>query len=193
MEWQRDRIMEMLKTRYPSTTLFCAKYKYPKIIIKYSSSLISPLITAHHTDPDNIVQLCRLIYRDYYMAIFISYPISTWDTHISPRADAWYGVWYENWHIIIYLSYIFLSEKFAYLISYSESKARPQSAPNVVIWVFCPTWPGDMGFLPEQKSCITNVIHYHTFLRFTREIRAFIESHVCITYAKWTYFLVNVW
>ena len=47
-----------------------------------------------------------------------------------------YGVWYENCHIIIYPSYIFLSDKFDYLISYVESKARPPSAPNVVIWIF---------------------------------------------------------
>ena len=57
-----------------------------------------------------------MIDRDYHMAIFISYPISTRDTHISPRAEGpradmgnsdWYGVWYENCHIIIYLSYFF--------------------------------------------------------------------------------------
>ena len=39
-------------------------------------------------------------------------------------------------HIIIYLSYIFLSDKFAYLISYVESNARSPSAPTVVIWFF---------------------------------------------------------
>ena len=66
----------------------------------------------------------------------------------------WYGVWYENCHIIIYLSYIFLSDKFAYLISYAESKARLQSAPNVVICFFLPML---------QKSGITHVTHYHTF------------------------------
>ena len=81
--------------------------------------------------------------------------------------EGWYGVWYENCHIIIYLSYIFLSDKFTYFISYAESKAR---LPSVVIWVFCPgrkavspTWPSDMGLLPRQKSCITYVTHYHTF------------------------------
>ena len=62
------------------------------------------------------------------MAIFISYPLSTRDIHISPRAE-----------IIIYLSYIFLSDKFTYSISYGESKERSPSAPNVVIWVFCPS------------------------------------------------------
>ena len=51
------------------------------------------------------------------MAIFMPYPISTRDTYISLRADmsadmsvsGRYGVGYENCHIIIYLSYIFLS------------------------------------------------------------------------------------
>ena len=93
-----------------------------------------------------------------------------------PRADmsvsGWYGVWYENCQIIVYLSCIFLSDKFAYLISFAESKARPPSAPNVVIWGFffaqakkavSPTWPGEKGFFPVQKSRITQVTHYHTF------------------------------
>ena len=31
--------------------------------------------------------LHNVLYRDYYMAIFISYPISTRDTHIIPRAE----------------------------------------------------------------------------------------------------------
>ena len=35
-------------------------------------------VNAHH-------QMMR--YRDYYMAIFISYPVSTQDTHISPKVD----------------------------------------------------------------------------------------------------------
>ena len=42
----------------------------------------------------------------------------------------------ENCRIIIYLSYIFLSDKFAFLILYAESKARRLSAPIMVIWVF---------------------------------------------------------
>ena len=74
----------------------------------------------------------------YYMAIFISYSEG-------PRANMGRGlIWgmTENNHIIIYLSYIFLADKFAYLISYAESKARPPSAPNVVI---------------GQKSRITHV------------------------------------
>ena len=106
-----------------------------------------------------------MINRDYYMAIFISYPISSRDTHVSPsaegrRVEGWYGVWYENCHIIIYLSYIFLSDKFAYLILYAESKARPPSAPNVVIWVLCsskkkPYHPHDLmiwGFCQGKKT-----------------------------------------
>jgi hypothetical protein len=35
------------------------------------------------------------------MAIFVSHPISTRDFGVS----GWYGVWYENCHIITYLSY----------------------------------------------------------------------------------------
>ena len=48
------------------------------------------------------------------MAIFIPYAISTRDTHIIQRAKGGYGVhvWYENYHTIIYLSYIFLSDDF---------------------------------------------------------------------------------
>ena len=129
--------------------------------------------------PDQSAKSYNLININYYMAIFMSYPISIRDTHISPRAfspradmgvSGWYGVWYENSHIINYLSYIFLSDKFAFSISYAESRSRPPSAPNVVIWVFCPskkapspTWSGNMlffffffvfffCFLPWQKK-----------------------------------------
>ena len=54
--------------------------------------------------------------RDYYMTIFIS----TRDTHISQKDEGtcanigvsgWYRVWYENWHIITYLSYTLNSIK----------------------------------------------------------------------------------
>ena len=62
----------------------------------------------------------------------------------------WYGVWYENCHIIIYLSYIFLSDKFAYLIWYMESMARLPSAPNVELWVFC---PGVLVYLAPWAAC----------------------------------------
>ena len=55
------------------------------------------------------------------------------------RPSGWYGFLglksYENCHIIICLSYIFLSDTFAYLILYAKSKASPPSAlypvPNV--------------------------------------------------------------
>ena len=188
------------------------------------------------------------------MAIFISYPILTWDTHISPKVDTpyqpetpisqmgegWYVVWYENCHIIIYLSFIFLSD----IIS---SKLMSPSANDCIVllpitlqnWLNCddifsrsdnivsiwqdsgwwlvmritclqnrtvksktarcsecgdtgffgwkkkavsPTWPGDMGFLPVQKRCITNVTHYHTFC--TPQEWYVLESHVSITYAN---------
>ena len=32
-----------------------------------------------------ITFLDDIIYRDYYMSVFISYPVSTGDSHISPR------------------------------------------------------------------------------------------------------------
>ena len=96
-----------------------------------TSIFVMILTMAGSEQPGN--NACSIIHRDYHMAIFISYPISTRDTHISPKAVGWYGVWYENCHIIIYLSYILLSENVAYLISYAESKARPPIAPNVVI------------------------------------------------------------
>ena len=57
-----------------------------------------------------------------------------------------------------------------------------------------PTWPGDMFcccFLSRQKSRIIHVTHYHTFCAPQGWYE--LESHVSITYAKWTYFLVNVW
>ena len=50
-----------------------------------------------------------------------------------------------------------------------------------VIWVFC----------PGKKKRITHVTHYHTFC--APQEWYVLGSHVSITYAKWTYFLVNVW
>ena len=37
----------------------------------------------------------------YYMAFFISYPLST----LGSRDDIWTRVWYEKWHVMICLSY----------------------------------------------------------------------------------------
>ena len=47
---------------------------------------------------------------DYYMAFFISYPLSALGNDISPRADrlkGWYmnEVWYEKWNVMICLWY----------------------------------------------------------------------------------------
>ena len=56
----------------------------------------------------------KYIIIGYHILIFLSHPISTRDTHISQRAEGprtnmgisgWYGVWYENWHVITYLWY----------------------------------------------------------------------------------------
>ena len=100
-----------------------------------------------------------------------------WVSRVDMGVSGWYGVWYENCHIIIYLSYILLSDKFAYLISYAKSKARPP------IWWY--------GFLAQAKSSTTHVSHYHTFC--APQEWYVLESHVSIRYAKLTYFLVNVW
>ena len=155
------------------------------------------------------------------MAIFIPYPISTRDTHISLRADmgvsGWYRVWYENCHIIIYLSYIFSfwqvclfdivcgvkgkttdCSECGDMGFYLPEQKKLYHPPDLVIWFFClgknavsPMWSGDMGFLPLQKSCITHMTHFHTFC--TPQEWYVLESRVSTTYAKWTYFLVNVW
>ena len=148
---------------------------------------------ADSEDPDQPAYLCSMLNRDYYMAIFISNPISTRDTHISPWADmgvsGWYGVWYENCHIIIYLSYICLSDKFAYLISYAVSKARPPSAQNVVRWAFCmgkktvsPMWPGDMGFFCPGKKAVSPTWPIITPFAFHKSDMCL--KAVSITYAK---------
>ena len=64
---------------------------------------------------------------------------------------------------------MFLSDKFAYLISYAESKARPPSAPNVVIWAFCPVNLIISVFLPGQNHPRDQLSH---FLCSTRVICA---------------------
>ena len=190
---------------------FCLKLKVPSTCLWTAKALARPRLCA---GPPQTLLVAYVINRDYYMAIFISYPISTRDTHISPRArwptgpradmsvSGWYGVWYENCHIIIYLSYIFLSDKFAYMISCAESKARPPSAPNVVISVFFfsatkPYHPSNLFFfffffffffgggeegggLPGQKSRITHVTHYHTFCAPQCDmcLKAMLVSHM---------------
>ena len=101
-----------------------------------------------------------------------------------PRADmgvsGWYGVWYENCHIITYLSYIVLSDKYAYLISYTESKARSPSALNVVICFFVvfffarakkPYHPHDLVLPGQKKPYYQRDLLSHIF-RSTRVICA---------------------
>ena len=114
------------------------------------------------------------IYRDYYMTIFMPYPISTQNTHISPRTDmgvsGWYGVWYENYHIVIYLSYIFLLTSLPIWYGMRSdtsvllerrvlrmcSTAECSKCGDMVFWpgkkAVSLTWPGDMGFLHVQKA-----------------------------------------
>ena len=61
--------------------------------------------------------------------------------------------------------------------------ARANSCITHVTWWY--------AFLPGQKSSITHVTNYHTFC--APQEWYVLESHVSITYAKWTCFLVNVW
>jgi hypothetical protein len=42
-----------------------------------------------------VINHIQMIYIDYYMAFFISYPLSAWGHDISPRADRLKG-WYMN-------------------------------------------------------------------------------------------------
>ena len=143
------------------------------------------------------------------MAIFISYPISTRDTHISPMAEGhradmgvsgWYGVWYENRYIIIYLSYIFFLTRLPIWYRLQSQRQcrrvlsmrwygffarakKPYHPRYLVTWWY--------GFFARTKKPFTHVIHYHAFC--APQEGYVLESHVSITYTKWTYFLVNVW
>ena len=56
-----------------------------------------------------------MLYREYYMALSVSHPVSTRDdTNIIPRAlargmilvEGWYGMWYGKSHIILCFSFI---------------------------------------------------------------------------------------
>ena len=101
-----------------------------------------------------------------------------------PRPESWYGCLGFTWSMIWKLSYH---------ISYAESKARSLDSYQPVSH----TWPGYMVFIlfyffcPGKISRITNVTNYHTFC--APQGWYVLESHVSITYAKWTYFLVSVW
>ena len=138
--------------------------------------------------------------RDYYMAIFISYPILTRDSHISlraegPRADMgrrliWYMMWKLPYHNLFIIHFFLLT--FAYLISYTESKARLPSAPSVVIWRFCPCkkkqyHPLDLViccffFYPGKKAVSPTWPIIRPFALHKRDmcLKAMLVSHVQI-------------
>ena len=143
-------------------------------------------------------KLQRIIYRDYYMAIFILYPVSTRDTHINPRAKhpranmglglIWGMIWKLPYHNLFIIHFSFWQVCLFDIVCGVKGKTAECSE--------C----GDMGFLPvqksrithlTQKSSITHMIHYHTFC--APQEWYVLDSHFSITYAKWTYFLVNVW
>ena len=104
--------------------------------------------------------------RDYYMAIFISYPVSTRDTHISPRAEGpradmgqgllWGMVWKLPCHNLFITQFSFWQVCLFNIIC-----GQRQDRRVLRMWWY--------GFLPGQKGRITHVTHYHTFClsRFT--------------------------
>ena len=113
--------------------------------------------------------------------------------------SGWYGVWYENCHIITYLSYIvsFWQVRLFDIVCGVKGKTaecsecvdmgmfarvkKPYHTRDLVIWVFA-----------RAKKPYHPCDPLSHLLRSTRVIYV-LESHVSITYAKWKYFLVNVW
>ena len=98
----------------------------------------------------------RLSYATFYYRINTIYRLLYGNfqiiPHIIPRhpyqpeadmgVSGWYGVWYENCHIIIYLSYIFLSDKFAYIICGVKSKtAECSKCGDIINTIIKCTWP----------------------------------------------------
>ena len=124
--------------------------------------------------------------------------------------DGWYGVWYENCHIVIYLSYIFfltslpiwygmrshtsvLLERRVLRIDRRVLRmclTAECSECDDRFFFFAPAkkpfHPRDLviwGFCSgKKKSRITHVAHYHTFC--ASQEWYVLESHVSITYAK---------
>ena len=119
----------------------------------------------------NRVTICsrfaHLINRGYYMAIFISYPMSTQDP-ISARGlkargliwvKGWYGVWYENCHIIIYLSYMFSFWQVCLFGIVCGVKGKTAECSEC----------DDMGFLHRQKSRITHMTWWYGFFALAKK------------------------
>ena len=50
----------------------------------------------------NTFYMLYTINIDYYMAFFISYPLTALGHDMN---EGWQRVWYEKWHVIICLSY----------------------------------------------------------------------------------------
>ena len=140
-----------------------------------------------------------MIYRDYYIAVFISYPMSTRDTHISPRAVGprvdmgqgliWGMVWKLPYHDLFIKHFSFWQVCLLDIVC--GVKAR---TPNVLILFFvffCPGKTGVSPMLPSETVFFARTKkpyhprdHYHTFLRSTRVILAWkpCQYHICKMY-----------
>ena len=85
------------------------------------------------------------VIRDYYMAIFISYPISIQDTHIRPLGYVclrliWGMIWKLSYHNLFIIHFSFWQVYLFDILSRVKGKTAECSK--------C----GDMGFLSQQKK-----------------------------------------
>ena len=134
------------------------------------------------------------INRDYDMAIFISFPISTRDTYISPsaegpRADMCRGlisgmIWKLPYHNLFIIHFSFWQICLSNIVCGVKSKTVECSQcgdmgflPGQKIRITHVTWW--YGFFGGQKRRITHVTHHHTFC--APQEWYVLESHVRIT------------
>ena len=91
----------------------------------------------------NRIPIREQIIIDYYMAFFISHVISTWDDHISPRAEGpranmgrgliWHVIWKMPYHI---LQCVFLHIHESWLFSETMLDLRYDAKMSYYIYVF---------------------------------------------------------
>ena len=127
-------------------------------------------------------------------------PISTRDTAFSLRTDMgrgliWGMVWKLPYHKLFIIHFSLWQVCLLDIVCGVKGKTaecsecggdcffarakKPYPPPDLVIWDFC-----------SGKKAVTHVTHRHTFC--APQEWYVLESHVSITYAKWTYFLVSV-
>ena len=133
--------------------------------IEWSFKLIWPFIHTQHkkrsllhtqgNEGPSQPYVHALINRDYYMTIFISYPISTRDTHI-PRADMgqgliWGMIWKLAYHNLFIIHFSFWQVCLFDIVCGVKGKTTECSE--------C----GDMGFLPRQKKPYHHMTWWYGF------------------------------